>query len=115
MKTVIIGDGSYLVSDEIAHHVRSYHQLLSALRRETEIHIPVRTDAAQQGVVTLPLSRDTPRPIITDYNGDLAEADDPDGLADLIEQEALTMLHDMSELYDILAADWRQYTEQRSH
>lgn len=115
MKTVTIGDGSYLVSDKVAHHVQSYHHLLSALGRETEIHIPVRTDAAEQGVVTLPLSRDTPRPIVTDHNGDLAEPDDPDSLAGLIEQEALTMLHDMSEPYDILAADWRQYTEQRSH
>lgn len=115
MKTVTIGEGSYLVSDEIAHHVRSYHHLLSALGRETEIHIPVRTDAAEQGVVTLRLSRDTPRPVVTDYDGDLSEPDDPEGLADLVEQEALTVLHDMSELYDMFAIEWRQYTEQRRH
>ena len=90
--------------------MQSYHHLLSALGRETEIHIPVRTHAAEQGVVTLPLSRDTPTPIVTDYNGDLA---DPDGLADLVEQEALTMLHDMGELYEEIATDWRQSTEQR--
>jgi hypothetical protein len=113
MKTLTVGDDSYLVSDEIAHHLRSYHRLLAELGRDSEIRIPARTDAVEQTVVTLRLSRDTPRPIITDHDGDLAGPDDPDGLTDLLEQEALTMLHDMGELYEEIETDWRTYIEQR--
>ena len=115
MKTFAVDAEGFLVSDEIAHLVQSYYRLLCALGRESEVVIPTRTSASEQNTVSLALSRDTPRPIVTDYNGNLAEPDDPDGLTDLLEQEALTMLHDTSELYEMFAADWRQSTEQRRH
>ena len=115
MKTLAVDAESFLVSDEIAHLVQSYHRLLSALGRESEVVVPTRAGASEQSTVSLALGQGTARPSVTDYNRDLAEPDDPDGLADLLEEEALSMLHDMSELYEEITADLQKYAEQRGH
>ena len=107
MRALTVGADTYLVSDEIAHHVTSYYQLLSALGRETEVTIPTA-----EGEVTLQLDRGTSFPFMTDRPGE-AEPDDPDDLTGLIESEALSMLHEMGELYETFSTDWQTYTRGR--
>lgn len=64
--------------------------------------------------MTLTLSRDTPIPIVTDYNGELSDPEDPDDLTDLLELEALTVLSDMGTIYSLCSADWGKYMKVRS-
>src|SRR6185312_12890804 len=107
MRELTVGADTHLVSDEIAHHVTSYYQLLSVLGRETEVTIPTA-----EGEVTLQLGRGTPLPTATD-RPDVPAPDDPDDLTGLLESEVLTMLHDMGELYEAFSTDWQAYTRER--
>ena len=100
MKSVTIGADRYLVSDAIAHHLSSYSLL--ALLPRPGLRGRVRGPALavpEQVIVTLTLSRDTPIPIVTDYNGELSDPEDPDDLTDLLELEAFTVLSDKGAIY----------------
>lgn len=113
MKTLALGDDTYLVSDEVAHHVEWYRRLLAVLNRQVDVTIPVRISATEQRTVVLTLSRDSADPIVTDYDGGLAEPDDPDRLTDMLEEEALTLLDEIGEIVEHHSMEWQRYTRER--